>query len=429
MTSEKIYPLFKRKIERKPKELFLSKSDKEEVYRVIVSFKDIASREEFISKHHDLDILQKFDLVPSVCLNLTKEQIYKNQGDKLIKQIEEDQKLFLSILDINKIIELNEYRKSQYYFTGNNVTIGIIDNGINQNFDSIWDIMKETYFLSKAKNKNPKKKGEITHGSLMASIIGNQYLSYNDQIIGIAPNAKLIDFDVSDSSGDFYISKILEISDTIVRNALDIDILLISFTTLDPSDGKDILSIVCNDLVDKGVIIVSPSGNFGPESYTIGSPSAAEKVITIGTLTKEFSMAYYSGRGPTLDERIKPDFCLPGSKVNIPLSNNVRIDFSGTSVSAAIGVGIIALIKEYQPTISYEEILNLLRKYCSKLDFEENSQGFGTIKIRTLFKQLGLCQENVLTYNYLRKRALKFAIESISVFIIIFFVVYFYNSF
>ena len=138
-------------------------------------------------------------------------------------------------------------------------------------------------------------------------------------------------------------------------------------------------------------------------------------------------MAYFSGRGPTLDERMKPDFCLPGSKVNIPLSNNVRIDFSGTSVSAAIGVSIIALLKEYNPKISYEELREILEKVCTTLNYEEVSQGLGTLNVMNLFKKLDLYQEKVLTYKYLGKRAMKFSIESISIFIVIFFLVYFYN--
>lgn len=430
MTSDKIYPIFKKKIERKPWELISSKSAKEEIYRVIISFDNINDREEFITNYLELDILRKFDLISAVCLSLTKEEILKYQDEALIKLIEEDQKLYLSILEINKIIKLNEYRKSQYFFTGNNITIGIIDNGINQDFDSLWDIVKETYKLSdksKALKKDTNKKEEITHGSLMASIIGNQYLGYDDNIIGIAPNASLIDLNISNDLKEYYISDILEIVDIIITNKVKMDLLLISFTTLEPSDGRDILSLVCNDLVERGTIVVSPAGNFGPESYTIGSPGAAEKVITIGSLTKELSMAYFSGRGPTLDERMKPDFCLPGSKVNIPLSNNVRIDFSGTSVSAAIGVSIIALLKEYNPKISYEELREILEKVCTTLNYEEVSQGLGTLNVMNLFKKLDLYQEKVLTYKYLGKRALKFSIESISIFIVIFFLVYFYN--
>ena len=430
MTSDKIYPIFKKKIERKPWELISSKSDKEEIYRVIISFDNINDREEFITNYHELDVLRKFDLIPAVCLSLTKKEILKYNDEALIILIEEDQKLYLSILEINKIIELNEYRKSQYFFTGNNITIGIIDNGINQDFDSLWDIVKETYKLSdksKTLKKDTNKKEEITHGSLMASIIGNQYLGYDDNIIGIAPNANLIDLDISNDSKEYYISDILEIVDIIITNKVKMDLLLISFTTLEPSDGRDILSLVCNDLVEQGIIIVSPAGNFGPETSTIGSPGAAEKVITIGSLTKELSMAYFSGRGPTLDERMKPDFCLPGSKVNIPLSNNVRIDFSGTSVSAAIGVSIIALLKEYNPKISYEELREILEKVCTTLNYEEVSQGLGTLNVMNLFKKLDLYQEKVLTYKYLGKRAMKFSIESISIFIVIFFLVYFYN--
>ena len=95
-----------------------------------------------------------------------------------------------------------------------------------------------------------------------------------------------MDFDISNPTNHYYLSDILDVLEFILDEEIKIDILLISFSTLHPSDGNDILSLYCNLLIDKDIIIACPAGNYGPESYTIGSPAAADKVITFGSHTK-----------------------------------------------------------------------------------------------------------------------------------------------
>lgn len=420
MAGKKIYPYFLEKMQ---------KSNSKEEFRVIISFEDTTKRDDFLSRHKNLAILKKFDVVPSINLHLTFEQIKNLEKDELIFNIEQDQKLYLSILDVNEILELNDYRKSQISYTGRNVKIGIIDNGINKTYDSISDIEIDEFDFIDEKESVVIKKTDISHGTTMASIIGNQYKDSYYSFLGIAPNAKFIDFNISVSNNEYYFSNILEIFDLINSQSIKIDILLISFITLNPSDGNDILSLACNLLVDKGIIIVCPAGNFGPESYSIGSPSAAKKVITVGSLTKNLDISNFSSRGPTLDERLKPDFCLPGSKIEVPLSNELGIRVSGTSVSAAFCVGIIALLKEFNPNASYNEILNLMQKASSDLSYDQNSQGYGIINIVNVFKKLDLYQEKVLPYKDLIKRSFKFTIEFTFILILIYYIFYFFSRF
>lgn len=416
-----IYSLFKEKITSQPKN---------QQYRVIFSFKDLSNREKFLEKNKDLKFLGKIDFIPSIYLNLEKAQIINYEKEKLVEKIEEDQKLFLSMLDVLEVLEIDDYKNSQISYTGKNVNVGIIDDGINKNFVSISKINSKQYFLDGKVKINDSKniKKEITHGTIMASVISNQFKNIDDNYIGIAPNVNYLDFNISNSNQEYYFSDILQVFDKIIGENIDIDILLISLITKDCSDGKDILSLACDLLVDKGIIIVCPAGNFGPEPYTIGSPGAAEKIITIGALTKNLAVPNFSGRGPTLDERMKPDLCLHGSNILVPLSNNLRVNISGTSVSASIGVGFIALIKEFDPKIAYNDIIDLIKNSSINLNYDPNAQGLGTVKITDLFKELDLYHEKLSSYNYLTKRSLILSIEFLIVFIIIFYFFYFFNS-
>ncbi len=412
-----IYGPFKKKIEHQ---------QKDQQFRVIISFENLSNREEFIKKNKDLKILGKFDFIPSICLTLEKEKVFHYEEEELIGQIEEDQKLYLSMLDVLDILDLDVYKNSHIVYEGKNINIGIIDDGINRNIPSISNV-KDSLEIYKKSNEIKASEKEITHGTIMASIIGNQFKNSEDNFIGIAPKANLIDLKLESSNSEYYISDVLKIFDKINNGKIKIDILLISLTAQEPSDGKDILSIACNLYSENGPIIVSPAGNNGPDPYSIGSPGAADRVMTIGALTKEYTIPNFSGRGPTLDDRIKPDICLPGSNIIVPLSNDLQIKVTGTSVSASIGVGIIALIKESNPQISYEAIMDLINKSVFNLKLDPNSQGLGIIRVSDLFNELDLFHEVLVPYNYLIMRSLKLAIEFFAIFLGVFYLFYFFK--
>jgi serine protease AprX len=410
-----IYPLFKKKIET---------ISNDKVLNVLISFENLSKREEFINKYEKLTILNKFEFIPGISTKMKKEDVLQLEKEKLIIQIEEDQRIYFSMLDLMEILEIDYFQNTQISYKGSRVNIGILDDGINPNFSSI--PKPQTIINKYDESEYFKSSGsEITHGSIMASIICNQFKDKHGNYIGIAPNVNLIDLRLTGNKKKYYFSNILTIFERIKKNIKEVDILLISLTTSEPSDGKDILSLSCNLLVENGLIIVCPSGNFGSKKYTIGSPGAAEKVITIGALNKDFSMTNYSGKGPTLDERLKPDLCFPGSDLIVPLSNKLRVKVSGTSISAAIGAGLIALIKDYDSSLSYKQVLDLLKKSSIDLNYESTSQGMGTVTITDIFRQLEILHERVIPYNYLIRKAMKITFEFLILIIILFYIIIF----
>ena len=97
------------------------------------------------------------------------------------------------MLEVIESTGLNKYRRYQgkHAHTGKEIVIGIIDNGINDEFDTFLDVNIEHHSFFE------EKKAQVTHGTLMANILVNQFLDDNNNIIGIAPQASLIDFDIS----------------------------------------------------------------------------------------------------------------------------------------------------------------------------------------------------------------------------------------
>ena len=83
-------------------------------------------------------------------------------------------------------------------------------------------------------------------------------------------------------------------------------------------------------------------------SYTVQTPGTAEYVIVVGAYDPIDDSVYVtSGRGPTTDQVIKPDFIAPGVNVQGPRVGGGLTTFVGTSTAAAITSSAAALLLEW----------------------------------------------------------------------------------
>ena len=109
-----------------------------------------------------------------------------------------------------------------------------------------------------------------------------------------------------------------------------------------------------------------PADNY----YMVISPGTSEEVIAVGAYANMEVPAIglelgdllpFSSRGPTIDERIKPDLAAPGITYS---TSHVGIDGraggAGTSLSAPVVAGAVALYLENHPTATSREIREAL---------------------------------------------------------------------
>src|SRR3990172_4928472 len=98
-----------------------------------------------------------------------------------------------------------------------------------------------------------------------------------------------------------------------------IEVMNLSLGSAGCSNGSDSLSLAINSAVSNGIVAAVAAGNSGPKTCTIGSPGAAQNAITVGAMADVgelgFSIASFSSRGPTADNRIKPDVVAPGVSI------------------------------------------------------------------------------------------------------------------
>jgi len=124
----------------------------------------------------------------------------------------------------------------------------------------------------------------------------------------------------------------------------------------------------------KGVLLVHGAGNnarnsdsvpFYPNPSFLGSSERAKNMITVGASTIDtgyFVTAYFSNYGQK-----EVDLFAPGMTIYSSIPGN-RYEFaSGTSVSTPVVAGIAALILEYYPHLSAEQLKDILIKSVTSL--------------------------------------------------------------
>lgn len=430
MVNTNLYPLFDHKLP--------DYKDKDHI-RCILSFKTKELRDKFLSKNPEIPVMEKLDLIPSLILILSKDGIKNLWNNSKIEQIEEDQVLEQCFLDISESLHVTEYKTSQIVFTGKGIKIGIIDDGINDSFESnrgtpIQRVQVHSNIKKPRDLKRKKlKSNNVTHGTLLANLLVNQYYTEEDVTLGICPNAYLLDVNISkqvqNNKQTYYISDILLAFDILNKKQIKPDILLIPFSNFSDSDGNDILSKACDRLSKEKVTIVCPAGNFKENRNILGTPGAASSVITVGSITKNGEISDFTPKSREIKGQIKPELHFPGESIHIPLSETNRVTITGTSGAAAIVTGFIALLKEFDPALGYPQIKNYLLN-CSKnhpkFDYEKN-ESIRSFTLVDLFDSLKLYERPVLPYRYLLKRAIKASIEYVLILSIIFYIPLIFN--
>lgn len=199
------------------------------------------------------------------------------------------------------------------------------------------------------------------HGTASASIIaGEGEESYAHR--GVAPGAALVAVKTGDGGGTTIAAVDAGIEWTIANRELyGIDILNMSLNGTSPSDGTDSTSRLTNQAAAAGILPVSASGNRGPAYGSLSFPSAAKYSLATGAVADPddtdggnplgFSLFVGSGRGPTLDGRIKPDVVAPGLDITAAKIGSGYSANSGTSEAAPMVAGIAALALDADPTL------------------------------------------------------------------------------
>jgi subtilisin family serine protease len=183
--------------------------------------------------------------------------------------------------------------------------------------------------------------------------------------------------------------------------------------------GQSPLCQAVNQLAASGVVVVVSAGNYGARTNagdsantsaitgSITEPAHAEDCIAVGSTHRDaphaFGVTWTSGKGPTLDGRMKPDVVAPGEWIASAASGEIRAqaglnpaagapapaslltyaEQSGTSMAAPHVSGIIAAFLSARPEFigRPRQVKGLLTGNATDLGRERYAQGAGLVDL------------------------------------------------
>ncbi|MGH9923158.1 MAG: S8 family serine peptidase, partial [Nitrososphaerales archaeon] len=246
-------------------------------------------------------------------------------------------------------------------YSKDDIVIAIIDTGIHathQDLDS-GKVLACKDFV----NNQPTCYDDNGHGTHVASIAAGEGQA-NPAYVGVAPRAALVGVKVLNSAGSGSTSTVISGVNWVVQNKAlyGIEVMNLSLGSAGCSNGSDSLSLAINNAVSNGIVAAVAAGNSGPKTCTIGSPGAAQNAITVGAMADigelGFSIASFSSRGPTADNRIKPDVAAAGVSITAAQSGTTTgyTTLSGTSMATPFVAGVVALMLDANPSMTPADV-------------------------------------------------------------------------
>jgi uncharacterized membrane protein/uncharacterized protein YfaP (DUF2135 family) len=159
----------------------------------------------------------------------------------------------------------------------------------------------------------------------------------------------------------------------------------------------------------EGLTVLFANGNDGPGSGTISPPATAKNAISVGNHFNRGQNAPNtifdsSSRGPTEDNRIKPDVLAPGGYVRSCLAQEATdtaggqvqpggwyIQYSGTSMATPNAAGVASMIREYIIEIAQrpspqgaliKALMVLGAEDIGTKNIPNNNEGWGRVNVR-----------------------------------------------
>lgn len=283
------------------------------------------------------------------------------------------------------------------HIDGHGVTTAVLDTGISPHPDLKGRIVAFGDMLYGKK----RMYDDNSHGTHVAGIIAGSGGLSSGLYAGIAPASQIVAVKVLDQKGEGKIRFLIEGIKAILRNRdkWQIRIVNISIGTLPHQGDEEEMELMrwVDRLWDEGLVVVTAAGNFGPRSRTVTIPGISKKVITVGASDDGNQKdrygkvgTNYSGRGPTSECVCKPDLVAPGSYIRscngFSQKKNQKAYSvkSGTSMSAPVVSGAVALLLSKYPDMKNVEVKLRLLMSADDMGKDPNIQGRGLLNIEKL---------------------------------------------
>ncbi len=282
----------------------------------------------------------------------------------------------------------------QLGYSGQGVLIGMIDTGFNLDHTALRavHVVDDSDFVQNDKDVSENTEGKSTssHGTYVLSAVAGYAPG---RLIGTAFGASFLLARTENDDGigqqaeeDHWISAL----EWLEAEGADIVSSSISFFDefqnssdnygLSDLDGQTALTTRATNIAfDKGVLVFNSAGNMGQRGAGyLGTPSDGKKMIAVGAVYGDSTVAVFSSRGPTKDGRKKPDIAALGYNVKVVANDTSHYDIlSGTSLSTPLCAGLAALALEANPGWNVRQLFDAVRKTSDHAGKPSSTIGYG----------------------------------------------------
>jgi hypothetical protein len=373
---------------------------------VIVCFKDNIKLVKSKLLYAGGKIKHEYIHVNAISCELSPYSVDKLSEIPEISYVSIDHKASLCLKNSHDAMGINHAKV--FNLTGKNVGIGLVDSGVFPHPDLVSKRSCISYF-SDLINGVEKSYDDNGHGTFMAGCIASSGSLSSNMYSGIAPDSNLCVVKAFDAAGNGFMSDIIKAIDMLMelKDRYNIRIICLPFEFQYMNKIKvNPLEEIIKKAISLNIAVVVPSGNLGPQPYSIYFPGNMKEAITVGgcscidSSSKAYKMSSFSGRGPTSEGLSKPDIIAPSVNITSLAANtsfvpsfrlkpelrNQYTTMSGTSAACALVCGVCALILEKTPELTPADLKSMLSLSTMSIGENKLSQGNGLMIFEKIAK-------------------------------------------
>lgn len=289
-------------------------------------------------------------------------------------------------------------------FTGNGITIAVIDTGFPtvdtgsafQRLNNLGKIKGGYNFVTK--NNDIYNTSFSSHGTNVLGVIGG-YI--DNAFVGSAPDADFYLYTTETTTAEIPEEQLyfIEAAEEADRKGVDIITGSLGYNVFDDpkynysySDMNGTTTFIARGAqiaAEKGIFVLVAAGNSGqnPWHYIL-SPADNAKVFSIGGVDSNGTASGFSSFGPNAAGVVKPDATARGT-TTATVYNNSTATGSGTSLAAPVAAGGVAcLLQAISSDISRDLIKNKLRETASLYPNSTDQGGYGILNFGSALSSL-----------------------------------------
>ncbi len=287
--------------------------------------------------------------------------------------------------------------------TGRGVTVAVLDTGLDGTHADVAGRVARNVKLADLQGLSPlgfqyplnieglpNTDLVAGHGTFVGGVIAGSGARSGGRYQGVAPNAKLVGL----SAGDSNLLFVLAGFDYLLTQGptLKVRVVNCSFSANTVFDINDPVNVATKMLTDQNVNVVFSAGNTGPGADSLNPYALAPWVISAGSTDARGRLAQFSSRGSFGNaSRRRPTLVAPGvdmislratglnltglnglsSGADTRLLSLSELPFytagSGTSFSAPVVAGTIALMLEANPNLKPAQVRDILQRTATPL--------------------------------------------------------------